>query len=84
LFALRDRDEIIQTKSVPQEEQRLQAPQALISRTVQNLNECIQRCTTELVFNLDEVVISDWEDGKSRKVVVRATMRPDDASVVFL
>jgi hypothetical protein len=46
-------------KSVPQEEQRLQVPQASLHRTVQNLKEYVQGCTTELVFNLDEVDISD-------------------------
>jgi hypothetical protein len=41
---------------------------------VQNFNEYedeyVQGCTAELVFNLDEVGISDWEDCKVRKVVV--------------
>jgi hypothetical protein len=29
----------------------------------------------ELVLNLDEVGISDWEDGKKKKVIVTAAMR---------
>jgi hypothetical protein len=46
-------------KSVAQEEQRLQASQLVFYRRVRDLNEYVQECTTELVFNLDEVDISD-------------------------
>jgi hypothetical protein len=41
-----------------------------LERSVQNLNEYVHGWTAELVFNLDEVGISDWEDRKARKVVV--------------
>jgi hypothetical protein len=51
-----------------------------LESTVQNLNESeyeyeyeyeyVQGCRAELVFNLDEVGISDWDDHKARKVVV--------------
>jgi hypothetical protein len=57
-----------------QEEQRWQVPQAFFSRTVQNLKEYLQRCTTELVFNLEEVGVSDWEDRKTRNIIVPAAM----------
>jgi hypothetical protein len=67
--------EIIQTKSVPQDQQRLQVPGMFLNRTVQNLNEHIQGCVAELVFNLEEVGISDWEVREPRKVLVPATMR---------
>jgi hypothetical protein len=49
--------------------QRLQVSRVFLERTVQNLNEYAQGCTTELVFNLDEIGISDWEDRMARKVV---------------
>jgi hypothetical protein len=74
-FVLHYSDEIIQTTHSPQEEQRLQVPRLFLERTVQNLNEYIQGCTAELVFNLDEVGISDWEDRKARKAVIPVTMR---------
>jgi hypothetical protein len=54
-FILCYSDEIIHTKSIAQEEQRLQVPQVFRERTVQNLKDHLQRCTTEVVFNLDEV-----------------------------
>jgi hypothetical protein len=49
------------------------------NRTVQDLKQNIQRCAADLVFNLDEVGISDWEDRKTttktKTVIVPATMR---------
>jgi hypothetical protein len=41
---------------------------------MRDLNERVQGCVAELVFNLDEVRVSDWEDVKARKVVLPATM----------
>jgi hypothetical protein len=46
-----------------------------LERTVQDLKEHVMRCVAELVFNLDEVGISDWEDRKTKTVIVPATMR---------
>jgi hypothetical protein len=74
-FVLRHSDQIFKTKSTPQEHQRLQVPRMFLERTVQDLKEHIQRCVAELVFNLDEVGISDWEDRTTERVIVRATMR---------
>jgi hypothetical protein len=65
---------ISHTTSIPQEEQRLQIPQGFLYRPIQHLNEYLWKCTVELVFNLDEVGISDWEDRKTTKVVGPATM----------
>jgi hypothetical protein len=69
-FVLGSPDEIIQAKSSRQEEQHLQVMRVFLERTVQNLNEYVQGCIAEPVFNLDEVGISDWEDRKARQVVV--------------
>jgi hypothetical protein len=73
-FVLRHAEEIIPTKRSPQDEQRLQVPRVLLARTIQELNEHVKGCIAELVFNLDEVGISDWENRKPRKVIVPATM----------
>jgi hypothetical protein len=67
-------EEFIQTKSASQEEQRLQAPRAFLERTVKDLHDHVQGCVADLVFNLDEVGISDWEDRKTKKGVVPAAM----------
>jgi hypothetical protein len=74
-FVRRHSDQIFKTKSTPQEQQSLQVPRTFPKKTVQNLKEHVQGCVTELVFNLDKVSISDWEDRKTKTIVVPATMR---------
>jgi hypothetical protein len=61
-------------KSTAQEEQRLQVPRVVLERTSQDLNDHVQGCLAELVFNLDEVGISDWEDHKIEKVIALTAM----------
>jgi ribosomal protein L18E len=75
-FVLRHPDKITKTKSTPREQQRWQVPRIFPERTVQDLKEQVQRCVAELVFNRDEVDISDWEDGKTKTktVIVPATI----------
>jgi hypothetical protein len=75
---LRHSDQIFKTKSVPQEQQRLQVPRMFRERTVQNLKEHVQGCVVELVFNRDEVGISDWEDRKTKTKTVSYRRRCDD------
>jgi hypothetical protein len=62
-------------KSSPQEKQRLRVPRAFREKTIHNLNEHVHGCVDELVFNLGEVGIADWEDWKARNVIVPVTMR---------
>jgi hypothetical protein len=52
----------------------LQVPRAFLERTVQDLNENVQGSAAELVFNLDEVGISEWEDRETKKIFVSAAM----------
>jgi hypothetical protein len=73
-FILRDPDKTIQAKSVPQEQQRWQVFRVFLERTVQNLNKHVQGCLAELVFTLDKVGISDWEDRKLKRVLIPATI----------
>jgi hypothetical protein len=54
-------------KSGAQGAQRLQVAGVFLERIIQDLNEYVQGCVAELVFNLDEVGISDWEDRKTQK-----------------
>jgi hypothetical protein len=77
-FVLRDLDDVISAKSALQEEQRLRVPRAFLERAIKDLHDHVQGCVADLVFNLDEVGISDWEDRKTKKVVVppRCLVRP--------
>jgi hypothetical protein len=40
------------------------------NNTIRSLYETLQGCPADLVFHLDEVGISDWDDRKPKKVVV--------------
>jgi hypothetical protein len=67
---LRHRDELAETKSTPQEDARLEIPRVFLNETVRCLGEYVQGMKAELVFNLDEVGVSEWEDRKDKKVVI--------------
>jgi hypothetical protein len=73
-FILRHSAELTEKKRSPQEEPRLQVPRICLEETICNLHETLQRCPVDLVFNLGEIGISDWEDRKPKKVVVPINM----------
>jgi hypothetical protein len=73
-FVLTHWDEVIQTKRGAQEGHRWQVPRALLERIIQDLHEYLQGSVAELVFNLDEVGIADWEDRKTNKVIILAAI----------
>jgi hypothetical protein len=59
-----------QKKSTTQEGTRLEVPRVFLDETISCLREFVQRMKAELILNLDEVGMSDWEDRKDKKVVV--------------
>jgi Tfp pilus assembly PilM family ATPase len=65
---LRDRGDILQTKKVPREGQQMQVLRVFLQSAIQNLNKQIQGYAAELIFNLDEVGMSDWEVAKREKL----------------
>jgi hypothetical protein len=73
-FITRQNGELTEKKSSPQEEPRLQVPQVFLEETIRTMHETLQGCPLDLVFNLDEVGMSGWEDRKPRKVVIRITV----------
>jgi hypothetical protein len=74
-FIGRHSEELCRVKSVPQEAQRLEVPRCFLDEAIASISQSVQGRPTELVFNLDEVGISDWEDRKTRKVIVPQTMK---------
>jgi hypothetical protein len=46
-----------------------------MERTVQDLKEHVQGCVVQLVFTLDKVGILDWEDRKTKTVIVPPATR---------
>jgi hypothetical protein len=65
---------VIQAKSITQAEQRLQVARTFLERTVQDLNESLQRCIAELVFDLDGIGISDWKNCRTKTVIFGSPM----------
>jgi hypothetical protein len=53
-------------------------PQAHLEEHIQLAKLVIAGKFSELVFNLDEVGSSDWEDQKPKKVIVPRSVSPDD------
>jgi hypothetical protein len=50
---------LIETTSIPQEEPRLHLPKIFLDKTIQAMKQTFHLRPTDLVFNLDEVGISD-------------------------
>jgi hypothetical protein len=63
-------DKLCKIPSVPQEAQRLEVPRCFLDETVRCITHFVDGLPTELVFKLNEVRISDWEDRTSKFVIV--------------
>jgi hypothetical protein len=65
-------------RSLPQEDTRLTVPREHLAAHIEHMRTIVMGKVAELVFNLDEVGSSDWEDRKPRKVLVPKMVSPDD------
>ena len=74
-FLERHSGALCKVKRTPQEAQRLEVPRCFLEETIRCITTYVAGRATELVFNLDEVGISDWEDRKPKKVIVPQSMR---------
>jgi hypothetical protein len=52
-------------------------PRVFLEAGIEDIKIHIQNACAELVFNLDEIAISEWEDRIERKVIVPSTMRDE-------
>jgi hypothetical protein len=73
-FMGRDIDELCKVKSSPQEAEPLEIPRCFLDQTLICITQFVRGRPTELVFNLDEVGISEWEDRKTKTVLVPKSM----------
>jgi hypothetical protein len=73
-FLIRHKDDAVEAISKPQEDAHLQIPREFLPGPISGMEEAVQGCIRDLVFNLDEVGVSEWEDCKSKKVVVPPAM----------
>jgi hypothetical protein len=65
--------ELIEVKSPPEEQPHLQVPQIFPDETRSWIQEAVNGRLIGGVFNLDEVGSSEWEDHKSKNVLVPVT-----------
>jgi hypothetical protein len=52
-------DEVFETRSSPQENQRLEVPRALLGAGIEDIKTHIQNARAELIFNLDEIGMTE-------------------------
>ena len=57
-------------KSFPQEDTMLTVPVEFLQQHLTNMTQYVQGCCSELLFNIDEMGSSEWEDRKVKKVVI--------------
>jgi hypothetical protein len=55
-------EELSKTKSVPQENSRVEMARTFPEVTIEGFRDYIHNSYAELVFNLDEIGINEWED----------------------
>jgi hypothetical protein len=79
-FIGRHLDSLQICRSIPQDDTRLTIPRENLERHIQNMRSIVEGKFAELVFNLDEVGSSDWEDRKPRKVVAPRGVSPKDVN----
>lgn len=77
-FIGRHLDKLHLCRSLPQEDSRLLVPRAYLEQHIDNMKMIVQGKFSELVFNLDEVGSSDWEDQKPKKVIVPYSVKDED------
>jgi hypothetical protein len=74
-FVKRHAEHLFETESIPQENPRLEVPRIVLEAAIEGFREYIHNVCGELVSNLDEIGISEWEDRTQRRVIVPSTMR---------
>jgi hypothetical protein len=68
-------------QNTSQEHPRLEVPREFLDETTCDLREHVHATKAELVFNLAEVGMSEWEDRKEKKVILPMTM--DDQTIHY-
>jgi hypothetical protein len=59
---------------VLQENLRLEVPRVFLQAGLEGFRDHVHSACAELVFNLDEIGISEWEDHCTRRVIVPSAM----------
>jgi hypothetical protein len=64
-----------ETKSIQQENPRLEVTRVFLQAAIDRFRDFVHNACAELVFNVDEISVSEWEDRSERRVVVPSKMR---------
>jgi hypothetical protein len=65
-FRTRHAKQLFETKRALQENPRLELPRVFLQAWLHGFRDHIHQACAELVFNLDEIEISEWEDRCTR------------------
>jgi hypothetical protein len=74
-FIIRHAHELFETKSIPEENPRLEVPRVFLEAAIDGFRDYVHNACAEFVFNLDEIDVSEWEDRSKQRVIVSSTMR---------
>jgi hypothetical protein len=77
-FVSRHEGEIALRVAKPQENPRLQTPRAYLNAYIFLVQRIMHLSPAELVFNIDESGLSDWEERKRKDVIVSTELEPGD------
>lgn len=69
-FIGRHQDSIKKTVISPQEDLRLTVPRICLIQYLDLIKVLIQIRAAELIYNIDEIGLSDWEERKPKTVIV--------------
>jgi hypothetical protein len=70
----RHAEQLFETKSIPQENPRFEVPRVFLQVGLDGFRDHVHQACAQLVFNLDEIGISEWEDHCTRRVIVPSAM----------
>jgi hypothetical protein len=74
-FLTRHAEQLFETKSVPQKSPRLEVLRLFLQAGFNAFRDHIHQACPELVFNLDEIGISESGDCCTRRVIVPSAMK---------
>jgi hypothetical protein len=74
-FVKRHAGQGFETKSIPQENPRLEVSRVVLEAAIEGFREHVHNACGELGFNIGEIGISERKDRAQRKVNVPSTMR---------
>jgi hypothetical protein len=72
---MRHAEQLLETKSIPKENPRLEVPRVFLQAGFDGFRHHAHQACPELVLNLDEIVLSEWEDDCARRVIVPSAMK---------